>query len=42
MSDNSTSKIDGKEKLNITDVQKQEKISFEKQQKELYGAAFSG
>jgi hypothetical protein len=31
MSDNSTNKIDGQAKLNVTDQQKQEKISFEKQ-----------
>jgi len=31
MSDNSTNKIDGTGKLNVTDVQKQEKISFQKE-----------
>ena len=30
MSDSSTNKIDGQSKLNMTDIQKQEKISFEK------------
>lgn len=38
MSDNSTAKVDKNGKLNVTDQQKQEKISFEKQQKELYGS----
>jgi hypothetical protein len=31
MSDNSTNKVDGTAKLNVTDVQKQEKISFQKE-----------
>jgi len=38
MSDHSTNRIDGQGKLNVTDQQKQEKISFEKQQKEQFGS----
>lgn len=36
MSDNSTNKMEGK--VNVTDQQRQDKQSFEKQQKELYGS----
>jgi len=37
MSDTSTNKYEGKG-LNVTDQQKQEKASFEKQQREAFGA----
>lgn len=36
MSDSSTNKVDGK--VNVTDNHKQEKASFEKAQRELYGS----